>query len=130
MTMLWLVIALAAAAPVGAAEPLAVQARALVQASETALARGDYDGAIANAEEAFAVHQQLHADGDAAWDLNTVGLANQYLTRYAAALAAYHRALDLDRASGSVDGEITRLNNIGNVHFLQGRYSDALQLYQ
>ncbi|MBW8868057.1 MAG: CHAT domain-containing protein [Acidobacteria bacterium] len=130
MTTLWLVIALAAAAPVAAAEPLDVQARALVRASESALAKGDYDGAMAKAEEAFAVHQQLHADADAAWDLNTVGLANQYLTRYAAALAAYHRALDLDRVSGSVEGEITRLNNIGNVHFLQGRYSDALQLYQ
>jgi tetratricopeptide (TPR) repeat protein len=101
-----------------------------VMASEAALAKGDYETALAKAQQAFSADEQLRAHADAAWDLNTVGLANQYLTRYAAALDAYRRALDLDRASGSVDGEITRLNNIGNVHFLQGRYSDAAQLYQ
>src|SRR5258706_10092515 len=31
---------------------------------------------------------------------------------------------------GARDGKITRLNNIGNVHFLLGRYSDALAMYQ
>jgi tetratricopeptide (TPR) repeat protein len=130
MTMFWFVVALAAAAPAAAATPLDVRARDLVRASESALSKADYEEAIAKAEEAFAIHRQLHADADSAWDLNTVGLANQYLTRYTAALAAYRRALELDRASGNADGEITRLNNIGNVHFLQGRYSDALQLYE
>ena len=46
------------------------------------------------------------------------------------ALDAYRRALELDRLAKELDGEITRLNNIGNVHFLLGRYSDALAMYQ
>ena len=72
----------------------------------------------------------LGARADAAWDLNAIGLANQYLGRYQPALDAYRRALELDRIAGARDGEITRLNNIGNVHFLLGRYSDALAMYQ
>ncbi|HMF95344.1 MAG TPA: CHAT domain-containing protein [Vicinamibacterales bacterium] len=130
MTAVWLVLGLAAAAPADSTAQLQVQARALVAASEAALARGDYEAALVQAQQAFSAHERLQAHAEAAWDLNTVGMANQYLSRYTDALDAYRRALDLDRASGSVDGEITRLNNIGNVHFLRGRYSDALQLYQ
>src|SRR5262245_41092291 len=130
MTTVWLVLALAAAAPADSTAELQAQARAFVTASEAALARGDYEAALSQAQQAFGAHQRLHADAEAAWDLNTAGMAFQYLTRYAEALDAYRRALDLDRASGSVDGQITRLNNIGNVHFLRGRYSDALQFYQ
>ena len=130
MILVWVVMALAAAAPADGAGQLQVQARALVAATDAALAKGDYETAIVKAQQAYAVHEQLGAHADAAWDLNAVGLANQYLTRYPTALDAYRRALDLDRATGSADGEITRLNNIGNVHFLRGRYSDALQLYQ
>ena len=36
----------------------------------------------------------------------------------------------MDRAGGDGDGEITRLNNIGNVHYMRGRYADALRLYE
>jgi len=128
--VVWLVLALAAAAPADSTAQLQAQARALVAASEAALAKGDYEAALDKAQQAFTAHERLSADAEAAWDLNTVGMANQYLTRYADALDAYRRALALDRAAGSVDGEITRLNNIGNVHFLRGRYSDALQLYE
>src|SRR5262249_47729231 len=35
-----------------------------------------------------------------------------------------------DRAAGSGDGEVQRLTNIGGIHLLQGRYSDALKMYQ
>ena len=106
------------------------EARAVAAATDASLARGDYQTALVQAQKAFALHQRLGADGDAAWDLNAAGLANQYLGRYPAALDAYRRALALDRKAGARDGEITRLNNIGNVHLLQGRYSDALLMYQ
>jgi tetratricopeptide (TPR) repeat protein len=106
------------------------EARALAAATDASLARGDYQTAIRQAQEAFDLHEGLGARADAAWDLNAIGLANQYLGRYQPALDAYHRALELDRLAGSRDGEITRLNNIGNVHFLLGRYSDALAMYQ
>jgi CHAT domain-containing protein len=104
--------------------------RELVAATDAALARGDYAAALRQAQQAFDAHERLGQHADAAWDLNAIGLANQYLGRYDAALDGYRRALALDRAAGSGDGEVMRLNNIGNVHFLQGRYSDALALYE
>ena len=108
----------------------AQEARALAAATDASLARGDYETAIRQAQSAFDLHEGLGARADAAWDLNAIGLANQYLGRYQPALEAYHRALELDRIAGARDGEITRLNNIGNVHFRLGRYSDALAMYQ
>lgn len=36
--------------------------------------------------------------------------------------------LVVDRAGGDGDGEITRLNNIGNVHYMRGRYTVALKM--
>ena len=108
----------------------ALEARALAAATDASLSRGDYQAAIRQAQSAFDLHEALGARADAAWDLNAIGLANQYLGRYQPALDAYRRALELDRTAGSRDGEITRLNNIGNIHFLLGRYSDALAMYQ
>jgi tetratricopeptide (TPR) repeat protein len=107
----------------------AQEARVLATATDASLARGDYQAAISQAQRAFDLHERLGARADAAWDLNAIGLANQYLGLYSPALDAYRRALELDRAAGARDGEITRLNNIGNVHFLLGRYSDALAMY-
>lgn len=57
--------------------------------------------AIQHAQSAFEAHERAGAHGDAAWDLNDIGLANQYLGRYDTALDAYRRALSLDRAAGS-----------------------------
>jgi len=108
----------------------ATLARALAAATDAALALGEYQDALLEADEAFTLHQQLGQKADAAWDLNAAGLANLYLGRYDAALERYGRALALDRASTDGDGEVTRLNNIGNVHFIQGRYADALLMYQ
>jgi tetratricopeptide (TPR) repeat protein len=133
ITTVWLVCALAlhaVNAPAGGGQARDAEARALAAATDASLARGDYQSAIRQAQNAFDLHERLGARADAAWDLNAIGLANQYLGRYEPALDAYRRALDLDRIAGSRDGEITRLNNIGNVHFLQGRYSDALAMYQ
>ena len=108
-----------------ASNDLAALARALAAATDASLALGEYEPAIQEAQEAFDVHQRLGQRGDAAWDLNAVGLANLYLARYDRALASYSRALELDRAGGDGDGEVTRLNNIGNVHYMRGRYADA-----
>jgi len=105
-------------------------ARALSTATDAALARGDYQSALQQAQAAYEAHERLCQHADAAWDLNAIGLANQYLGHYEAALAAYQRALALDRQAARVDGEIMRLNNIANIHFLQGRYSDALNYYE
>jgi tetratricopeptide (TPR) repeat protein len=105
-------------------------ARALMTASEAALALGQYEAVIRDARKAFELYQRLGQRADAARAVNAVGLADFYLGRYDEALASYERALALDRAGGDSDGEISRLNNIGNVHFMRGRYADASRLYQ
>jgi tetratricopeptide (TPR) repeat protein len=107
----------AAAAYAHGQDDIASRARALTLATDASLAKGDYQKAIAEAQEAFALHEQLGQRAEAAWDLNAIGLANQYLGRYADALDTYRRALDLDRAAKSGDGEVQRVNNIGNIHF-------------
>ena len=94
----------------------AALARALAAVTDASLALGEYEPAIQEAQEALVVHRTLGQRADAAWDLNAIGLANLYLGRYDHALASYQQALELDRAGGDGDGEITRLNNIGNVH--------------
>jgi tetratricopeptide (TPR) repeat protein len=107
-----------------------IDARELVAATDAAIANGNYQEAIRLAQQAFDLHQRAGAIADAAWDLNALGLAQQYLGRYDDALATFRRALALDRQAAAPDGEVQRLNNIGTVCFLQGRYSDALTQYQ
>ena len=129
-TTLCLWLSLLAAASAWGPDDRAGRARALGEATDASIARGDYQRAILEAQQAFDLHERLGQAADAAWDLNAIGLANQYLGRFDAALDSYSRALVLDRTAGSIDGEIQRLNNIGNVHFLRGRYADAAELYQ
>jgi len=106
------------------------RAKALSRASRISLALGDYEGAIHDADQAVAVRRQLHEDTAVGEDFNTLGLANLYLGNYPAALSNYRRALELDVKRRSVEGEVARLNNIGNVYYFQGRYADALRSYQ
>jgi len=84
-----------------AQDDAAARAKALSAATDASLARGDYQKAIAEAREAFTLHEGLGQRAEAAWDLNAIGLANQYLGRFADALDAYRRALVLDRAATS-----------------------------
>ena len=63
-------------------------------------------------------------------DLNTAALASQNLGNYGAALDYFDQAIRADRAAGDTEGEITRLNNIGNVHYFEGAYLDALHSYE
>jgi tetratricopeptide (TPR) repeat protein len=60
--------------------------------------------------------------------VNFVGLARLYRGEYAAALLSFQRALENDIRLQDASGEITRLNNISNVYFFQGKYLDALQV--
>jgi tetratricopeptide (TPR) repeat protein len=126
------VLALGVVDTEAAADTLRVpqDAKSLAAATDASLSRGDYEAALRQAQQALEAHQGLGADADAAWDLNAIGLAHQYLGRYGLAIEAFRRALVLDRRAGSQDGELMRLNNIGTVDFLQGRYSDALTMYQ
>ncbi len=116
-----------AASSFHASSDLRNQAKALTIAGQISVALGDYRGAIHDAESAASVRRRIHEEvGE---DFNTLGLANLYLGNFPTALDYYQRALALDRKHGSLEGEIARLNNIGNVHYFEGRYSDALRAY-
>jgi tetratricopeptide (TPR) repeat protein len=91
---------------------------------------GNYADAIQQATEAVALRRTLHDDKRLGDDLNTLALANQHLGKYDVALHNFDLALRSDRAVNDAEGEITRLNNIGSVYYLEGRYVDALRLYR
>jgi CHAT domain-containing protein/tetratricopeptide (TPR) repeat protein len=61
---------------------------------------------------------------------NLVGLAQLYSGDYARSLQNFNLALAIARADHDVEAEITRLNNIGNIFYFQGHYSESLDRYQ
>ena len=104
--------------------------KALSLESWISVSLGNYPAAIQQATQAVELRHTLHDDIRLADDLNTRALANQNLGRYGAALEDLELALRADRDTNDAEGEITRLDNIGNVYYLEGRYFDALQFYQ
>jgi tetratricopeptide (TPR) repeat protein len=105
-------------------------AKALSSAGDISISLGEYDGAIADVEQAVKLRQALHENVELGTDLNTIGLAYEYLGNYPAALEHYQEALKFDRMQADSLGEIKRLNNIGNIHYYQARYVAALESYQ
>ena len=101
--------------------------RVLLEASEIAVAIGDYPHAIERATEAAGIYAGQGDVRNEAMAVNFVGLARLYRGEYAAALQSFQRALENDVRLQDASGEITRLNNI-NVYFFQGKYLDALQI--
>ena len=104
--------------------------KALSIESWISVSLGNYSDAILQATQAVQLRHVLHDEGRLADDLNTRALANQNLGRYAAALDDLQSALRVDRDASDNEGEITRLNNIGNLYYFEGRYFDALRFYQ
>ena len=106
-------------------------AAALSAAGYVSVSLGDYREAIKEAEEAVKLRQELHENAKLGTDLNTIGLAYQYQGNYAAALEHYQEALKSDQIQRDSGGQVTRLNNIGNIYYYyQSRYMQALASYQ
>jgi tetratricopeptide (TPR) repeat protein len=104
--------------------------KALSLESWVSVSLGNYSDAIEQATQAVQSHRALHDEKGLGDDLNTLALANQHLGKYDVALYNFDLALRADRGVGDAEGEITRLNNIGSVYYLEGRYVDALRFYQ
>lgn len=106
-------------------------AAALSAAGYVSVSLGDYAEAITEAEQAVKLRQALHENAKLGTDLNTIGLAYQYQGRYDAALEHYQEALKSDQVQGDAAGQVTRLNNIGNIYYYyQSRYTQALASYE
>lgn len=104
---------------------------ALSAAGYVSVSLGDYAEAIREAEEAVKLRQALHENAKMGTDFNTIGLAYLYQGNYAAALENYQNALKFDQMQGDAAGQVTRLNNIGNIYYYyQSRYMQALESYQ
>ena len=104
-------------------------AKAVGVASEVALSVGDFQAAIAYSTEEASLRRQLDDQPGLAEAHNTLGLAHLYLSEYPLALVSYQNALDIDRKTGDREGQNIRLNNIGNIYYFEGRYLDALNVY-
>jgi CHAT domain-containing protein len=106
------------------------QALALTELSRMDLAMGNYPASISRGEDAAA---RLRFLNDAAAEGNVLtitGLAKMYSADYSGAYDNFQTALKIARAAGDVKQQITRLNNISNVLYFEGRYSDALDVLQ
>ena len=103
---------------------------ALTAAARISISLGDYQDAIRDAQEAIKERQALKENSGVGRDFNTIGRAYQYLGNYPAAMKNYDDSVNFDRASGNIADEIATLNNIGNIHYFQGRYMKALESYQ
>jgi tetratricopeptide (TPR) repeat protein len=62
--------------------------------------------------------------------LNTIGRGYQYCGNYPKTLEYFTPVLESDKAQGAASGQVTRWNNIGNIHHFQSVYISALECYQ
>jgi tetratricopeptide (TPR) repeat protein len=107
-------------------EPVAQDAQRLLEAARAQLAGGQYPEAIRLARQSA---QAFRAPGDlknAGNALTVAGTAETYAGDYEAALRDMESALALARQTGDKASEVTRLNNIGNIFYFQGKYGEGL----
>ncbi|HEX7289095.1 MAG TPA: CHAT domain-containing protein [Candidatus Angelobacter sp.] len=90
---------------------------------------GNYDRALALANEAASICRSLHDSSCEANARNDAGLAYSNAGDYGRAGAELEAALKLSSAS---DGKtaVLILNNLGNVYYYQAKYSEALRTYE
>ncbi|MFN7921290.1 MAG: CHAT domain-containing protein [Bryobacteraceae bacterium] len=103
---------------------------ALYKEAEDALNKGNYTLALDKAAEAARASEQASDPRGLGRALNLEGLARQYRGEYPAAIGPFEKSLALARQTGDGNGEVTRLNNLANVYFFLGRYSQALRHYE
>lgn len=106
------------------------RALALTELSRLDLSSGNYAGSIARGRDAAARFMSLKDFAGQGNALTITGLARMYAGEYEAALSDFDAALKISRDTSDRKQEVTRLNNIGNVLFFQGRYADALDVLQ
>jgi CHAT domain-containing protein/Tfp pilus assembly protein PilF len=97
--------------------------------SDTLLGRGQFDAALATANESIRIHERLKDSAGLAEGWNRVGNAHSWLNDTPAALDDFQRALDLSVAAGDRIGQARAWNNIGNVHKWVGELDAALDYY-
>jgi tetratricopeptide (TPR) repeat protein len=104
----------------------AYKAKCLMEIARIDLAAGHFSSAIRfgkQAADAFRARGDARATGEA---LTIVGNAETYANDYEAARRDITEALTLARTTGEKAEEVTRLNNLGNIYYFQGKYGEGL----
>jgi CHAT domain-containing protein/tetratricopeptide (TPR) repeat protein len=97
---------------------------------EIDLAQGKYSDALAHSVECRTLFGALHQAPEECQCWTLAGEASLGMSDYAGTVSAFEHGLDLARANGLSESRVTLLNNIGNVSFYLGKYSDAYRYYQ
>ncbi|HEU5014186.1 MAG TPA: tetratricopeptide repeat protein [Roseiflexaceae bacterium] len=91
---------------------------------------GRHDQALAQAQTALTMFQELGDAQGQASALRIIGNVYLALANYPEALAAYLRVLDNARAVGDAANEAAILSNIGYIYHLLGEYQQELETFR
>jgi CHAT domain-containing protein/tetratricopeptide (TPR) repeat protein len=113
------------------ADAAALTGLALNDLSEVLFARGQFQAALAAAEESVRIHERLHDAAALAEAWNNVGNVHWWLEvdDMRQALDDYHRSLDLWTTAADRKGQARVLNNLGNVYRFLGQFDTALHYF-
>lgn len=105
-------------------------ASALNNLSDISNSAGDYDQAVALAQESTQVCQNLRNANCEAEARNDAGYAYLNAGKYPQAAEQLDLALKLASQTGDAQTIVLVLNNLGNVQYYEAKYSEALRTYE
>lgn len=100
-----------------------------IERARNAEQAGDYTRMLREAQAAATACRESSDAVCEAEAVNLTATANYYQGRYDPARAAYQQAFELYHRAGDLKHQAYCLNNIGGVDFVQGRYLEAMQVY-
>lgn len=105
------------------------RARTMTDRAQELSIRGDFDAALALAEEAFAKAEEAGSDVEMFRALNVQAIVYRNLGSYSRALELFNRALYYCEKRGHIINTATVLGNIGVVYRNLGEYGKSLEYY-
>ncbi|HEV7766498.1 MAG TPA: hypothetical protein VGQ76_15965, partial [Thermoanaerobaculia bacterium] len=108
-----------------AAPPDRTRAEQLLDRATAHIDEGEYDAAIAPAQEAAKLFSTLGDTNNHTAALNEAGLAQLYAGDYPAARSSFDEALRVATSSNNAEGIVEEHMNLSSVDFYTGRYADA-----
>jgi len=107
-----------------------VRAKVLYEAAGLAYDQGNYERAVALAEQSLALYREMDDAQGTARALNTLGIVAIDRADYARATDLYEQSLALSRAHGRTRDVAVALCNLGNVALRQSDYGRARAFHE
>ncbi len=101
-------------------------AKTRMEAARTELGAGHYPDAIRLANQAATAYRAVGDAKNAGNAITISGLAHPWAAEYDLAMRDMELALAIARQTGDPAQEVTRLNNLGNIFYFQGKYAEGL----